>query len=413
MLNFKVCSPLKLCSGLTGNYHAICNYSYNLPLVTMTKSKQIYTFELSDKFLSIEEIELFEDCLNYYNLDNSIWEVFSCLFNSSAENTKPNLLKAYKDGYLFGVAIVIKCKRYGKSLFNNKLLSGLINIFNIPFYLWIKFGCCMDMMSNPGFVKDPEKSDEVFRAMLLYLKENSLLTFINDYSENIGLYESATILPALPHATIDCSSMRSIQDYTKNHKNIKRKIMVFKNKHGEFKRIDKQLNKEQLNSLKRCFLSTSEKSVFYLPYQKLYLNAALTTSSTNLENVYYFIATINDEFIGYQAALKTGKYLNALHGAFDRNLRTNYHAYDILFVKMTEFALEKKLQIIDFGAVINYTKEKMINKSKEMSYFIYSKYSIIQKVFKIILKLTKIQGAEQMKFRHNDKITVPKNQIAF
>lgn len=31
-LNIKVCSPLKLRSGLTGNYHAICHYSYNLPL---------------------------------------------------------------------------------------------------------------------------------------------------------------------------------------------------------------------------------------------------------------------------------------------------------------------------------------------------------------------------------------------
>lgn len=32
VLNIKVCSPLKLRSGLTGNYHAICHYSYNLPL---------------------------------------------------------------------------------------------------------------------------------------------------------------------------------------------------------------------------------------------------------------------------------------------------------------------------------------------------------------------------------------------
>ena len=44
----------------------------------------------------------------------------------------------------------------------------------------------------------------------------------------------------------------------------------------------------------------------------------------------------------------------------------------------------------------------MVNKSKAMSYFIYSKYSIIQKAFNILLKITKIQGAEQMKFRNND-----------
>ena len=37
VVNIKVCSPLKLCSGLTGNYHALCHYSYNLPLCAMVK----------------------------------------------------------------------------------------------------------------------------------------------------------------------------------------------------------------------------------------------------------------------------------------------------------------------------------------------------------------------------------------
>ena len=37
VLNIKVCSPLKLRSGLTGNYYAICHYSYNLPLCTSVK----------------------------------------------------------------------------------------------------------------------------------------------------------------------------------------------------------------------------------------------------------------------------------------------------------------------------------------------------------------------------------------
>jgi hypothetical protein len=32
VVNIKGCSPLKLRSSLTGNYHAICHYSYNLPL---------------------------------------------------------------------------------------------------------------------------------------------------------------------------------------------------------------------------------------------------------------------------------------------------------------------------------------------------------------------------------------------
>jgi len=38
VLNIKVCSPLKLHLGLTGKYHAICHYSYNLPLGAIIKN---------------------------------------------------------------------------------------------------------------------------------------------------------------------------------------------------------------------------------------------------------------------------------------------------------------------------------------------------------------------------------------
>jgi hypothetical protein len=39
VLNFKVCSPLKLRSGLTGKKPEICHYSYNLPLCIMQKKQ--------------------------------------------------------------------------------------------------------------------------------------------------------------------------------------------------------------------------------------------------------------------------------------------------------------------------------------------------------------------------------------
>ena len=193
--------------------------------------------------------------------------------------------------------------------------------------------------------------------------------------------------------------MTSIQDYLKHYKNLKRKLRVFQIKGGEYTRIERSLDEEQLTQVKRCFLSTAEKSVFYLPYQDLYLNAALTTSSSNIKNACYFIATLDGKFIGYQAALRTGKFLNALHGAFDRNLRTTHHSYDILFLKMTEFAIEEGLKVCDFGAVLNYTKQKMVNKTIEMSYFMLSRYPIIQWLFNQFLKSTKIQGHEQLKFR--------------
>jgi len=42
VLNIKACSPLKLRSSLTGNYHAICHYSYNLPLPARLKKETEY-----------------------------------------------------------------------------------------------------------------------------------------------------------------------------------------------------------------------------------------------------------------------------------------------------------------------------------------------------------------------------------
>jgi hypothetical protein len=57
ILNINICSPLKLRCDLTGNYHAICHYSYNLslghlnePLSYKISSYRIVFFEyLSNK----------------------------------------------------------------------------------------------------------------------------------------------------------------------------------------------------------------------------------------------------------------------------------------------------------------------------------------------------------------------------
>lgn len=359
----------------------------------------MYSFKLTDNFLSKEEQKVFNDYLAYHGLEENIWPVFSCLFKSNTKNTKPFLLKVYKDSNLFGVSILIECKGYGQALFKNSFLSGLINTFKIPFYLWIKFGCCMDMMSNPGFVKDPKKSEEVFTAMAGYMKKNLILSIVTDYSKNASLFARSSILPALPHAIIDTSQMNDINDYLKGYKNINRKMRVLKNKGGTIVIQENPLGDEDILTVKKCFLSTVEKSVFYLPYQNLYLNAAVTVSKINLEKVLYFFVKLNNEIIGYQAAIWTGKHLNALHGAFDRNRSSNYHAYDILFVKMAEFAIEHKLNSVDFGAVLNVTKKRMVNKTVEMSYFLMSKYAVIQWLFNIFLKFTKIQGKEQLKFR--------------
>ncbi len=358
----------------------------------------MYTLSLTDNYFTNEEKGIFKEYLNLHGLEENVWEVFNCLFKVGNKNNQPLILRVFKGSELCGAAVILKCRKYGKSLFKTWLLSGIMDLLKIPFHLWVKFGCCMDMMSNSGFIKNPDETEDILKAMADYLRKKKFLTIVNDYCSNKNLYKAA-ILPALPHALVDTSSMDTIEDYTGHFKNIKRKLRVFKSKGGEYKRIENQLNKEQTDSLSNCFVSTANKSVFYLPYQDLYLKSAIETSKTPIKDVHYFIATINNEFIGYQAAIKSGKQLNALHGAFDRRRKSNYHAYDILFIKMTEFAIENNLKLIDFGAVLNETKHKMINQSIELSYFVMSKYKLVQKLFSLFLKLTKVQGKDQLKFR--------------
>lgn len=47
--NIKVYSPLKLRSGLTGKCHAICHYSYNLPLCGIRRPDEIKTNDYENK----------------------------------------------------------------------------------------------------------------------------------------------------------------------------------------------------------------------------------------------------------------------------------------------------------------------------------------------------------------------------
>ena len=54
VLNIRVCIPLNLRNGLTGNDHAICHYSYNLPLAASEENetatlKPDYKIEKTDR----------------------------------------------------------------------------------------------------------------------------------------------------------------------------------------------------------------------------------------------------------------------------------------------------------------------------------------------------------------------------
>jgi hypothetical protein len=364
----------------------------------------MFTFDLSETYLTDQEIDLFHDCLAENELEQNVWRVFDALFQSATKHTKPLLLKVYESDVLCGLTVIIECTKYGKAMFKNRLMAAFFDGLGIPLLLWVKIGCCMDMLSCPGLVRDPSRTNEIHAAMARFLESQSSAIIIMDYSSNGSLYPQATTLPCLPHALIDTSQMSRIEDFAGLHKNISRKMRKFSNKGGTYQIERNSFPKEYLSDLEKCFNSTADKSVMYLPYQDLYLESAKTTGLKNIPEVYYFIAKLNGEFIGYQAAVKTGKYLNGLHGAFDRERGSNFHAYDILFVKMAEFAIEHGLHTIDLGVVVNVTKAKMVNKTIEMTYYLLSKSALFRWFLSRLLRVTRMQSEEQLKFRGDAKL---------
>lgn len=358
----------------------------------------MYTFDLSTRFLSPEESGLFTASLAALQLDEHVWEIFAGLFRSATKDTQPYLLRAYEDARLCGVALFIKCTRYGRALFDNAWLVKFCDALRFPFYMWLKYGCCMDMLSNPGFTVQPEKAGEIFSAMADFMRQHTWQTVITDYRENGGLYPGAAVLPFMPHGLVATAGMKSLQDYLGGHKNIKKRINSFKNKGGSIETVQGAVDEPTLAAMKRCFVATAERSAVYLPYEDLYLNSALTISSLPAGCVYHFIARQEGEFLGYQAALKTGRRLNALHGALDRRRETTFYAYDNLIVRMIEFAIQEGLESVDFGSILNITKQRMMNQSLAMNYYLFSKSARLQKGLAGFFKLTKSQGKEQMKF---------------
>ena len=82
--NIKVCSPLKLRSGLTGKFHAICHYSYNLPLTNIIRRNMKQTFKIGKGELSFDEekIVIKDDARKQNRLiliTSCIWIVYGIL----------------------------------------------------------------------------------------------------------------------------------------------------------------------------------------------------------------------------------------------------------------------------------------------------------------------------------------------
>ena len=115
VVNMKVCSPLKLRSGLTGKYHAICHYSYNLPLANILNPHIMKTLA-SSILLTLITITGFSqvqsDCekswgLDHYYKKDVAFLAFERLYEIKSPDTNEIIIpQVFQDSIWNGLAAI-------------------------------------------------------------------------------------------------------------------------------------------------------------------------------------------------------------------------------------------------------------------------------------------------------------------
>lgn len=205
VVNIKVCSPLKLRSGLIGKYHAICHYSYNLPLPNImsksSNSRIILEFNLSTHQMThLSLIAL------------ALIVIASAVLRN--ELILLNVLKLIGLLILFGFTIMITFSKKGLLQSNNKIYKGYffgnlllykktVNLNNKIAFAILKLRKKQKMAFFTGANPDLAESFETFDIALL--------------NEN---HTQKEILISL----LKVKNSESVTEFLKNHTNLKLEI---------------------------------------------------------------------------------------------------------------------------------------------------------------------------------------------
>jgi hypothetical protein len=147
-----------------------------------------------------------------------------------------------------------------------------------------------------------------------------------------------------------------------------------------------------------CVEMTAQKSTFKLPYQENYPRMCTESAIINDENVVHFICKSQDHFFGYHSFVKFDKQLRCLNGAFNRKLKSTFHAYENMILKVIEFADQEGIEKVFFGPVLNETKRRMMHGFiPNMIYFTSSNW-FLRNFFPAILKKSRMMNKSMRHF---------------
>jgi len=357
-----------------------------------------YSFTLSSDPLNTKEKDLFKGHLESLELNNTIWNLFESLFQTTSRDTVPLMLRMSSGDELVAAVVMIKCFNYGITLTRLKPLINLIQLFRFPVHVWMRAGIAPELMANPGFVNDKYDSAEIYPILMEHIQRKLFLSFVHDLKDNSHLYPSGIKLDYPDEGVIDMEDVVSEENYRRLHKNIKKKIRHFRSKGGMVEIITGRLSDEDVQMVGQSIESTSKHSIFKLPYQEIYPAMCMASATIEDENVVHFICRTETLFLGYHSFLDFGTHLRCLNGAFNRELKTTHHAYENMIMKVVAYADERKIKRIYFGPVLNETKSRMMHEFLSTRIHFSSSNPILKAVFPPILKNSRMANKSVMRF---------------
>ncbi len=347
------------------------------------------TFTLTRAAVNEREQAIFADDLASLGLDATTWLVLNGTVETGTRATIPKVLRAYRHDELVGVAYILECRRVGQCFFDGPVAS-MMDLAALPLFVWTRNGAMIDGNANPGFVAAGVDRDDFFAQSIAYLTRRYPYGSVLDYPEAFsGPGYVAT--PLFDSGIIHLEGVASVEDYSADSKNLRRKVNKFRNKGGAVEVIRGALPDDLRAEALRCLASL--KPLVRAPFQDNYANMAMQACSLASDRVVHFIARLNGDVVGYHSFAVAGRSLHCLSGAFDRTRTSTYHAYENVILESIRFGLDHGLTTIYYGPITNPTKAKLMNAYSRCEVRNYSRLVPLRAVFPAMIRASKLAPA--------------------
>lgn len=358
----------------------------------------MYSFNLSSDPLTTIEKSCFHDYLLELGLDDYIWMVYNKFLQQGSKYTRPLIIRVRKNNELFACMLLIECRDYGPTMSKLQIVKWMVRRFAIPVYIWMKAGVGAEICANPIFFNRNVGSENDSGEILKLLRKRFLLLFIHDLASNAHLHPTSAVMPYTDESIIDTSGYITIDDYLAEHHNLKKKLKDYQKIGGRIEVLEGILDDQIVMKIKKCVISTGEKSVFKLPYQIDYPDMCMGSANIDNRNIIHFLCRSDEEFYGYHSFIVFKNQIRCLNGAFNRNLVTTHHAYENMIYSVVAYAIERKIQIVYFGPTLNETKKRMMNRFLPAKLYVSSRVPLLLKLFIPVLKRSRLNARELLEF---------------